>query len=445
MPKRFTRRDALKQMGVLAGAAMVAPALDGCGEGAKAPGAIKNLVVLMMENRSYDHFFGSRSLVEGLPSDGLVRGMANPDVNGVMQSIFPVDVECVADPPHGWDPSHAQFNLGKNDGFLRQYQASHGDTVAPHVMGFLLRNDLPVSYALADAYTSCDRWHASVMGPTWPNRFYLHTAQSNGQKSNFQPSTVWPTIFDKLEAAGVSWKYYFSDLPFLATLSVPSSGYKPITSFYDDAKAGTLPQYTVLEPAFQLNDDHPPHHPIMGQQFVASVYNALARSPQWESTLLAIIYDEHGGFFDHVAPPKTDDDRVSEGFDQLGFRIPALLVGPYVKRGHISSVLHDHTSVLKHAETMFGLTPLTRRDAAANDLSDALDLDRMARGEAYAAVPVPVIDVDPNSLDLACASHRNPTDLELWADGGVLESRLDLRRQSRDLAHYIADLARDGL
>ena len=284
MAKGITRRDAIKNMGVMAGAAMIGPKLAGCGDESP-PGQITNIVVVMMENRSYDHYLGARKLLEQKGGDGLVATMSNLDMSGTARAIYRETVECVADPPHGWDASRLQFNAGLNDGFMKQYQDAHPTVdVAPHVMGYFGREELPVTWALADAYTSCDRWFASVMGPTWPNRYYLHSGQSNGKMENLPLPTVgWPTIYDRLAAAGVPWTYYYSDLPFLFTLpGVDSSKWKTITDFYADARAGTLPPVVMADPGFALttgNDDHPPHHPLLGQQFVASIYNALATSP----------------------------------------------------------------------------------------------------------------------------------------------------------------------
>jgi len=439
MVKGITRRDALKNMGVMAGAAMIGPKLVGCGDSGP-PGEIKNIVVVMMENRSYDHYLGARKLLEQKGGDGLVATMSNPDMGGTARVIYRETVDCIADPPHGWDRSRLQFDAGLNDGFMKQYQDVQGVDIAPHVMGYFGREELPVTWALADAYTSCDRWFCSVMGPTWPNRFYLHTGQSNGQMDNSFPSVAWPTIYDRLTAAGVAWTYYYTDLPFLATLpGVDPNRWKDISTFYTDARAGTLPPVVMADPGYGLNDDHPPHHPLLGQQFIASIYNALATSPQWQSSLLVVTYDEHGGFFDHVPPPKAADDRANLGFDQLGFRVPTMVIGPYIKQGYVSSTVYDHTSVLKQIENMFHLAPLTMRDAAANDFSDMIDTDRLASGDASAPVTLPVVDVDPGMLDPACFDTGKPTDLELAFDTGRLPPEFDRRRDRRDTAYFIAE------
>jgi phospholipase C len=477
MSDGITRRDALKHLGAVAGAAIVAPTLVGCDSSsnggtpdASTPDAsppdagtadassadappvvgITHIVVVMMENRSYDHFLGSRKLLEGKDGDGLVDGMGQTDKAGTFHDIYHEPMPCVADPPHGWDESRAQFDGGANDGFLKAYQDARGVDVGPHVVGYLTRDDLPVTNALADAYTTCDRWFASVMGPTFPNRWYLHSGQSGGYNyNNLNPSPHWPTIYDRLDAAGVTWKYYYTDLPFLATMGIPGTRMFPVTRFLNtDAPMGTMPQVTVIDPGFSMNDDHPPHHPLAGQQFISSIYTALSTSPLWKNSLMVVTYDEHGGFFDHVAPPKAADDRAADGFDQLGFRVPTMIVGPYVKKNHVSSTVHDHTSVLRHIEKMFDLEPLTMRDAAANDLGDAIDADRLAAGTPDEPIVLPEVMLDPSMLDPLCkmSDFVAVHDIEKMANLGLIPAELDLRPQARQTAVDIAEyLARHGV
>lgn len=456
MKTKVSRRRALEL-----GASTLLPVLgtQACGDDTSetvTPGSIEHIVVLMMENRSYDHILGSRKL-DGLPGDGLEPSMSNVDAEGTEHAVYRASLLCVADPPHGWDSSHAQFNTGKNDGFLTEYQLSQGEDVEPSVMSYFTKEDLPVTHALADSYTSCDRWFCSVMGPTWPNRFYFHSAQSVGLKSNDSPAERWPTIYDRMDEAGVSWEYFYTDLPFLLILGLSKTS--PATpNFFDAAKNGTLPSVTVIDPGFALNDDHPPHHPLLGQQMIAAVYQALATSPLWEKTLLVVTYDEHGGFFDHVSPPKAADDRAAEGFDQLGFRVPTLVIGPWVKEGHVSSVVYDHTSILKHIETLFDLEPLTARDAAANDLSDAIDAERLAKNQPSAPIQLPTVDIDASEIDPECKSdiprsgkYAGPlpspkSDIEIWADAGNVPAHLDLRSKNRETAFFIGDyLASHGI
>jgi phospholipase C len=266
---------------------------------------------------------------------------------------------------------------------------------------------VPVSWALADAFTTCDRYFCSVMGPTWPNRMFWHSGDSGGLKVNEFPADGfnWPSIYHRLGDKGIDWRYYYTDLPVLALIDTLDKAGRiwDIPEFLNDAALGRLAPVTYIDPGFALNDDHPPHHPILGQQFIASIYTALANSPQWNNTLLVVTYDEHGGFFDHVSPPKvTGDARAAEGFDQLGFRVPTMIAGPYVKAGHVSSVTYDHCSVLRHIEQHFGLEPCNARTAAASDLSDALDLDALAAGTPRPPAAIPEVVVDESMIGEEC-------------------------------------------
>jgi phospholipase C len=443
------RRTAIKTLGALAGAAATSKLLGGCGsEDGPGEEGITTIVALMMENRSYDHYLGARHLLEGEPSNGLTAGMKNPRRGGPDVEILAAGADlCIPDPPHSWTSSRTQFGNGANDGFMVAYQDRFGDAIAPHPMAYMTREHLPVTWALADGGTSCDAWFCSVMGPTWPNRFYWHSATSRGISRNELAdggSLQWPTIYHRLDDAGIPWAYYYSDLPVVGlwgNLELEGRIRRVMWDFFDDAAAGKLPPVVFLDPSFASNDDHPPHHPLLGQQFIASVYRALAESPQWNNILFAITYDEHGGFFDHVPPPKTADDYAAEGFDQLGFRVPGMVLGPYAKQGYVSSVTYDHTSVLAHIESMFGLEPLTARDAAANDLSDCIDMQRLADGAPAPPTEIPAVEVDESMLDAACLQRiSGQTDLELLADSGFFPAKYDARGDARDLLHGVAEV-----
>ncbi len=454
-----TRRDAIKTLGGLAGAAGLARLLPGCGSNGK--NGITNYVFMMLENRTYDHYFGARSLVEGLPGDGLTAAMMNPDTNGVPVAPYVPAMstdECVKDPDHSWDGSRLQWNNGANDGFVKQQEAAYG--IGSHEpMQYYTRDLLPVSWALADAYTTCDRWFASVLGPTWPNRFYWMCGTSGGLMDNELPGsngTVnFPTIFNSLHDANIDWAYYDGSLPVVSALDSPgqyqidvSANVKNFTHFMTDAMAGKLPTITYIDPAFYQNDDHPPIHPINGQALISTVYTALANSPQWKNTLLVVTYDEHGGFFDHVSPGMTTDDMPA--FMQRGFRVPAMVIGPYVKQGYVSSVELEHTSALHHIEETFDLPPLNSRTAAQNDLSDCIDMDRLAKGDW--APPIELPDIDPDSWQMgpACTytgsarvepEHVDP--ITAWANKYPERiAGLDLRPQLPQYEKAIKDFMR---
>jgi phospholipase C len=446
------RRDALKTIGGLAGAASLAKWLPGC-KGDDGPVGITTYVYLMMENRSFDHFFGGRAL-EGLGGDGLRAGLSNPDSNGQPIAPYPATDDhdaatasvCDPDPPHSWDAAHAQFNAGANDGFVKQYQLAHQNTSLTEPMKYLTRANVPVSWALADAYTVCHRWFSSLMGPTMVNRAYWHAGTSMGLDNNdevFTKLATVPTIYNRIDEAGIDWAYYFGSYALVSGLGGPGPYQLDLGAndgtgrvrrfgdtkdkagqFFTDAAAGKLPPICYIEPAYGTNDDHPPVHPIMGQELIASVYLALANSPQWKNCLLVVTYDEHGGYYDHVQPPTTVDDTLQTygkpGFDQLGFRVPAMVIGPYAKQGYTSSVQYDHTSALKHLRNAFGLGGLTARMDAANDLADCIDMDRLARGDWAKPIGLPPLDsaewpyTDPACTPLA-PEFRADDPITSWA------------------------------
>jgi phospholipase C len=450
----ITRRTALKRLGAIAGAAAIGPKATGCGDNQGPPPTaargITHLVEVCMENRSFDHLLGARALLGAANAgDGLGSAMQNPRTDGTLVKVFPTDTMCVADPPHSWAAAHAQWNDGAMDGFLRQYEATHGDGIAPEALGYLTGAHIPWTWALADGATVCDRWFCSLLGPTWPNRLYLHSGQSNGLSKNEVPPEGfnWPTIYHRLNDKGVKWRYYFSDLPVAGLWKdlVSDETTHRLEQFFDDAAAGTLPPVSVVEPAFTANDDHPPHHPLLGQQFLASIYAALAASPQWPNLLLVITYDEHGGFFDHVAPPTAIDDRAALGFDQLGVRVPTIVAGPYARAGALSSVVRDHASLPRHIGRMFDLTPLTQRDAHAADLSECLDADRLAAFDPAPPRALPAIEVDESMIDEACykrgARYADyvPCDFERLADTGFFGAH-DRRRHVRDTLDAIGEV-----
>lgn len=465
------RRDALKTLGALAGTAGMARFLPGCGGDSdgepELPSRGETLVVLMLENRSYDHVLGARAL-EGLPGDGLRAGMFNLDLDGKRISPFPAtrDALCDIDPPHGWTAAHNQFNNGANDGFVTAHQRTHNSRTAIEVMQYQTRETMPVTWALADAYTTCDRYFCSVMGPTWPNRMYWHTGQSHGIDANMLPTAGfdWPSIYHRLDAAGVDWSYFFGNIAvpgLIKDLPGVDAHLLPFGKFFDQARAGTLPPVVYIDPSFYVNDDHPPLHPILGQELIASIYTSLAASPQWKDCTFLVTYDEHGGFFDHVPPPTTVDDYASTGFNQMGFRVPTMVIGPYVKEGHVSSVVYDHTSVLRHIERRFSLAPLTKRSSAANDLDDCFDLERKAKGDWSPPIMIPAVDVSTWPMSPACypgggegenvavTPHDHPV-LQAADDFPELLGRWDLRGQeqqlqariTRELAENMAELQR---
>ena len=342
---------------------------------APAASGIEHIIVLMMENRSFDHMLG---WLDG--ADGRQRGLRYLDRNGVEQTTYRLAPDFQgcghADPDHSYEGGRVEYNGGACDGWLR---AGDNDEFA---IGFYTKQDLPFFAGAAPRWTVCDHYFSAIMAGTFANRVYQHAAQTDRLANTFELSTL-PTIWDRLAAAGLDGRYYFSDLPFLALWgSKYVSIARPIDEFFDDARAGTLPHVSFVEPRFlgeevgASNDDHPFADVRNGQAFMDRVYSAVTTGPAWANTVFVINYDEWGGFFDHVPPtaaPIPPADQLAGNEDGLrGFRTPCLVISPYARREYVAAQEFDHTSILRMIEWRWGLEPLTVRDATANNLAEAL-------------------------------------------------------------------------
>ncbi len=378
---------------------------------------IAHIVVVMMENRSFDHFLG------WLPNaDGEQAGLTYFDAAGVAHETHALAPDFTGsthpDPDHSYEGGRVQYDGGAMDGFLR----SGSDDFA---IGYYVEADRPFFNTLARNYTTLDHYFCSFLGPTFPNRFFLHSAQTDRLFNDiFTPATM-DTIWDRLLAAGVSARYYWSNAPFLFLwgqkyflngITTPSPN---ITSFFSDAAGGKLPAVSFVDPVFTgfpapvpPNDDHPPADIRLGDQFLAQVFNAVANGPSssWSSTILIVTYDEWGGFFDHVAPPRAtaangandvDQDQVN-GKALLGFRVPTVVASP-LSRGEpddpkVKGMTFDHTSILKLIEWRFGLDPLTSRDASRDvqNLARALKFNHPNTALPDFAAPAPGASLEPS-------------------------------------------------
>jgi Phospholipase C len=350
---------------------------------------IEHVVVLMMENHSYDSYFGALRVGDGFrfAPDGKPRN-ANPDGNGNLVRAFHMPSTCQlhALPGQDWNRSHRSWDNGRNDGFV---QASTAVS-----MGYWDQTDLPFYYGLANTFPLSDRWFGSVLAQTYPNRRFLMAGTAAGIVSTTTEALLAPappngTIFDRFQSHGISWRNYYSDLPSSAIIIKTVQDYpnsiSPIDQFYTDAAAGTLPFFSLVDPNFDTESEENPQDVRRGEQMAAKVINAVMQSPNWAKTMLIWTYDEHGGYYDHVAPPpavRPDDippnidvpPDLPGMYDRLSFRVPAVIVSPYAKRNYVSHVTHDHTSVLKFLETKWNIGALTYRDANADDLLDSLNL-----------------------------------------------------------------------
>lgn len=407
---------------------------------------IDTIVVVMMENRSFDHYLGSlrgdAAYAARASIDGLTGAESNPDPTGRPVPVFRLENFTPADPPHEWEACLAQFNGGKNDGFVRE----HAGPSQREVMGFHDRSQLPFYYWLADHYAVCDRWFSSVMGPTWPNRFYLHAGTSAGKRENRSQASPIDTLWDRMRAAGKTFKNYYAGAAAWFVGACPTklltlNPTAPIRQFFEDAERGSLPNFSVIDPDFLVNDDHPNHNLKLGQIFVHSIYEAMAKSPQWSRSLLVVTYDEHGGFFDHVPPPVAPD--TDDAFRRFGFRVPTFVVGPTVKRGQVVSVDLDHTSVGATAALRFGFEPLGERMRHAKTLAACLDPERIRAPRAAAdGAPKPTLRI---AEALASIGETSQPELERVIRSGRLPGHaFDARPVEERTMSWLAQAERLG-
>jgi phospholipase C len=355
---------------------------------------LEHVVVVMMENRSFDHYLG------WLP--GAVRkqwGLRYRDRDGELHGTHHLaDFQGCdhPDPDHSFEGGRIQLNGGRCDGWLR---SGDNDEFA---IGYYKAADLDFYRGAAPLFTTCDHYFSAVMAETYPNRFYQHSAQTDRIHNSFDVAAM-PTIWDRLADAGVSRRYYYNDLPFLALWGptyLPISS--PYSQFLADCAAGTLPAVSFVDPRFldegsgTSGDDHPHADIRVGQSFLNQVYEAVTQGPGWDNTLLIINYDEWGGFFDHVRPTTAPDATPSAGTNLRGFRVPCLLISPFARRHSIARQVYDHTSVLKLIRWRWRLPALTPRDRAARNLAEVLDFSRRR-------LWAPTFDV-PDVLPSACGA-----------------------------------------
>ncbi|MEX0875111.1 MAG: alkaline phosphatase family protein [Actinomycetota bacterium] len=452
----MNRREFLRRAGMSAAAAAFAPDLRRLFGGISAQRAaatglsggsildlpataapIDHIVVLMMENRSFDHFLGwlatdeafldngRRLYGEHFSVDGDVHQAYNDPEGSLVETYYlpgrpgesnPYRGCDHPDPGHGWNSGRAQ----RDGGFL--HPDSGNDEFS---IGYYQADDVNIYADLARRFTVFDRYHCSILAPTYPNREYLHAAQSGGNKSNDIPVDTlgfqWPTISDRLNAASVPVANYFVDLP--STLlwgprMIP--GFRHLESFFLDCALGLLPNVTFVDPGFTTGlrtDDHPHGDMRSAQKFVFNVVKAFMQSPHWNNGALFLTYDEWGGFFDHVPPPLLPDDRAStedqENFGQAGFRVPTIMLSPYARRGFVDHSLYDHTSILRFIEWRFLGAPaegpdgnswwLTSRDRNANNIGRSLRAespDPEVHLELLPQIPIDSLPCDGDLLDL---------------------------------------------
>ncbi len=396
------RRTFLKTTGgIAAGAALSSEALRAVSS------QIRHIVVVMMENRSFDHFLG------WLPNaNGTQAGLIYQDVNGESHATHELAPDWTGcgfnDPDHSYAGGRIEVDNGLMDGFMK---TSGADTFA---IGYNQETDNLFLPPFARTFTTCDMYFPSILGPTFPNRIFQLCGKADRLDDSVSLCT-YPTIFDHCSLAGVSSRYYYGNVPFLALFPIDALLYgHPFATFLSDCALGRLPSVSFVDPSFTLlantgNDNHPESDIRNGDAFLAQVYNAVATSPEWDSTVLVMNYDEWGGFFDHVPPPRalapndTDTDLV-DGKALLGCRCPCIVASPWTvgtpSDPTVNHAVFDHTSVLKMVESVFGVRPLAARETS-NDVGNLLSVINFNNRPASApALPLPQ-PVAPQTL---CAS-----------------------------------------
>lgn len=412
---------------------------------------IRHVAVLILENHSFDQMLGCfREVYPDLDGVDPAHPRSNQDDAGRVYLQAPTtERQMKLDPHH--EVEHVALQLADgNGGFVRDFARSYPDSTPEaraFIMGHYPRGFLPALHALAGEFTICDRWHSSLPGPTWPNRFFALSGTSLGRTDMPDDGThrldlpgyfeqTQTTLFDRLNERGIPWKVYFHDIPqttCFAHQREPQNiaRYFYIDEFFDDARGPEedFPAFSLIEPSYMgwgENDDHPPHDVMRAEKLIADVYNAVrGNDALWQSTLLVVVYDEHGGFYDHVAPPPAappDDRSAGYPFDRLGVRVPALLVSPWADR-KVEHTLFDHTSLLAYLIGKWRLGDLGRRAAGANSIGVALGRATPRTDTVFR------LALDPDQL------QPPDPDAEEWAFDATSSHQSALQR----LAAYLKD------
>jgi phospholipase C len=377
---------------------------------------IEHVIVLMLENRSYDHLLGYLPNGQGLTGDEF--NLVDPSVptsQRVLVSNRSGYITTV-DPAHDFVSVEKQLfglmgqvvNPAPMNGFVAVHiEKSKGDVeMGKKIMECFDPVKIPALTTLAQEFCLCDRWFSAVPGPTWLNRFFVHSATCDGMiVDSARHNYKMKTIYDTLGKNGFSWNIYYGDIPQSIILEHhwrTLDHFKRFERFNTDLEKGTLATYTFIEPRYinfhewKATDQHPPHDVRLGEYLIAEVYDTLRRSQFWEKSLLVVLYDEHGGFFDRVSPPDpvpSPDGKKSKhppfDFTRLGVRVPAILVSPFVEKGQVDSTIYEHSSLPATIKTLFNLPDgLTARDRAANTFEKNLSRS-IPRSDTPLTLPVP--------------------------------------------------------
>lgn len=390
--------------------------------------AINHIIFMSQENRSFDMYFGHMNDYRasiGLPAnvDGLPANASNPEFNGTIVNAFHLQTMCVENTSADWATSHINFNRFNEtsdtptmDGFVVQGGAAaigqgSKDTAGVRIMGYYTAADLPYYYFMASQFATSDRWFAPAPTETEANRMYLVAATSVGHVHRPTQQVSAKTIFDLLDTKKISYKIYYLDPQndtelddFSMFMANHPTQFAPISQYFTDLQNGTLPQVSYIEPGFTDGDDE---HPGLGNDIqvgaasTANIINAFMASTAWKDSAFILVYDEGGGFYDHVPPPTTGvpnpdgippSDLITTSppdpkgdFTRYGFRVPVMVISPFTKPHYVSHTVTDSTAVLKMIEARFGLPNLNRRDPTGVDMSEFFDF----QNKPWATPPTP--------------------------------------------------------
>ncbi|MCB9682381.1 MAG: hypothetical protein H6733_13015 [Alphaproteobacteria bacterium] len=353
---------------------------------------IDHLVIVMNENRSFDHYLGRYGQDGAHDLDGLPSGWTVPGVDGGAVAPHHLDSPCLpVDPPHTWEAMHTSWNRGALDGFVTR--GAIGGTDGTYAMGYYDEDDLPFYHWLVQTFATSDRYFSSVIGPTWPNRQYLYAGHSNGGKETGENLMGdQPTIFDALTERGVTWGVYTDGTPRQDSLGwgFGHEGHALFATFLTQLADGTLPQVAFVDPSGK-QDEHPANDIHGGEAWAATLIAAAVASPLWPRLAVLYTYDEAGGLADHVPPPAACVPFPDQpAFDHLGFRVPFFVVSPWARPGFVSHAVHEHASMLRLVELLHGIPAFTARDANSDALLDLFDFEsppRLDPGPMPAAAP----------------------------------------------------------
>lgn len=456
----LTRRRFIGSAAAGAGALALPPSLRrAMADAPERPGSlsdIEHVIILMQENRSFDTYYGTLSGVRGFsdagrPGERTVFFQPDPLNPDGYELPFHLNTRttsaaCAPSLSHAWPVQHSAWNGGAMDNWVPAHRAADGNVKGPMTMGYYKRSDLPFHYALADAFTICDGYHCSVLGPTRPNRLFAQTgtidpAGAAGgpilKNSEAKPGKLaWQTYPEALQDAGVSWRMYYADygnmLPFFQNFAQAKPGSalyengmvpRTLDDFAADVRGGSLPNVSWLNGPYS-DSEHPSYLPAAGAMFIYQVLDILASIPRvWAKTVLFLTFDENDGYFDHVTPPTAPGGTPGEyvtvsplpasaggtrGPVGLGFRVGTIVISPWSQGGWVSSETFDHTSLLRFAERRFGVEVPHISDWRRHACGDLTSTLRLQHGDvSFPTLPSPAATLALQQQN--CATLPAPT------------------------------------